>query len=119
MGMWGSGIFEDDLALDIKGSFDRAVKEGKDPREAARGLMQTDLAKEILEEVVEDEWDDGFWEESGGLFFAVATLQLQHGVVTADVKRQTLLAIDAWNRLAEGDAERLAVLAKLRAELEG
>ncbi len=28
MGTWGNGLFEDDLALDIKGEFDRAVADG-------------------------------------------------------------------------------------------
>lgn len=118
MGMWGSGIFDDDLALDIKGWFDRAVAGGMTPQDAARKLMETDLAQEILEEFDEEERDEGFWEESGGLFFAVASLQLDHGVLSPDVKRQTLLAIEAWNELAEGDTDRLAVLAELRARLE-
>src|SRR5262245_17739551 len=117
MGMWGSGIFEDDLALDVKGWFDRAVASGRDPRDVASRLMENDLAREILDELSEEEWDDTFWEESGGLFFAVASLQLDHGVLSPDVKRHTMLAIDAWHRLAEGDADRLAVLAALRARL--
>ena len=118
MGMWGSGIFDDDLALDVKGTFESAVKAGEVASDVARDLMRTDLAREILEEFAEDERDDAFWEESGGLFFAVATLQLEHGVLKADVKRQTLLAIEAWNTLAAGDDERLEALAELRAKLE-
>ena len=118
MGTWGSGIFDDDLALDIKGHFDDEVAGGADPAKAARALMQSELAQEILEEVAEDERDEMFWEESGGLFFAVATLQLEHGVLQKEVRAQTLQAIDHWLVLAEGDEERIAVLKTLEARLK-
>jgi hypothetical protein len=118
MGTWGSGIFDDDLALDIKGHFDDAVAGGTSPAEAAKALMQSELAQEIIEEFSEDERDEMFWEESGGLFFAVATLQLEHGVLQPDVREQTLRAIDHWLALAEGDVERTAMLEALESRLK-
>jgi len=117
MGTWGKAIFDDDLALDIRGAFTDAVQAGEAPGVVASSLMDTELAREILEESVEDEWDEAFWEESGSLFFAVATLQLEEGVLSRDVKRQTLRAIEAWQDIAEGDDEKLEVLDGLRQRL--
>lgn len=117
MGNWASGIFDDDLARDIKGLFEAEVKAGRKPAEVAKGLMQSDLARDILDELDEDEWDEAFWEESGALFFAVAHLQLEHGVLSSEVKRQTLQAIDAWQEIAAGDEERLEVLDDLRGRI--
>jgi hypothetical protein len=118
MGTWGSGIFDDDLALDIKGRFESEVEAGGDPAEVASGLMQSDLAREILEEFDEAERDEAFWEESGALFFAVAHLQLEHGVLSPEVRRLTLQAIEAWKGIAAGDDERLESLDELQARLD-
>jgi len=117
MGSWGNAIFDDDLAMDMRGAFTDAVEAGEAPDVVARGLMETELAREILEEFAEDERDESFWEESGSLFFAVATLQLENDVLSPDVKRQTLDAIEAWQDIAEGDDERLKALAALRRRL--
>lgn len=119
MGRWGDGFFEDDLALDVKGAFEEAVEEGTDPAKAAAALLQSDLANEILDEVTEDERDDAFWEESGGLFYAIATLQLEHDVLQPDVKRLTLEAIE-WElaQLADAPAPaRIDALNVLKARL--
>jgi len=114
MGTWGSAIFDDDLAMDIRSAFTDAVQDGEAPDVVASRLMETELAQEILSEVAEDERDETFWEESGGLFFAVAVLQLEQDVLSRDVRRQTLRAIEAWQDIADGDDEKLEVLDELR-----
>jgi hypothetical protein len=119
MGTWGDGLFEDDLALDVKGHFDRAVAGGATEADAAAGLMQSALAREILEEFAEGDRDDLFWEENRGLFYAIANLQLQHGVLQEEVKRQTLQAIAVERRGLdpERNRERRELLDALEARL--
>ena len=121
MGTWGASLLDDDLALDIRGCFEGALEAGESPEVAARGLMNTEVAREILEEFAEDERDDSFWEESRGLFYAVATIQLAHGVLEDDVRRQTLQAITAERRGLdrEADAERWTILDELETRLGG
>jgi outer membrane biosynthesis protein TonB len=121
MGTWGHGLFEDDLALDVKGTFDRAVAGGASPADAASGLMESELAREVLEEFGEGERDDMFWEENRGLFYAIASLQLEHGVLHEVVRQQTLQAIAVERRGLdpERDRERWELLDVLEAKLSG
>jgi hypothetical protein len=119
MGTWGHGLFDDDLALDVKASFDRAVAEGATPAVAAAGLMEGELAREVLEEFDDADRDDLFWEESRGLFYAVASLQLEHGVLQEVVRQQTLqaLAVERRGLDPERDRARWELLDGLAAQL--
>jgi outer membrane biosynthesis protein TonB len=119
MGTWGHGLFDDDLALDVKGQFDRAVAGGARPAEVAAGLMESELSREVLEEFDSEERDDLFWEESRGLFYAIAVLQLEHGALQEVVRQQTLQAIAVERRALdpERDRERWALLDELEAKL--
>jgi hypothetical protein len=119
MGTWGPGLFDDDLALDVKGTFDRAVAGGASPADAATGLMESELAREILGEFGADERDDMFWEENRGLFYAIASLQLEHGVLQEVVRQQTLQAIAVERRGLdpEQNRERWELLDALEAKL--
>jgi hypothetical protein len=119
MGTWGHGLFDDDLALDVKAGFDRAVAGGAIAAAAAAGLMESELAREILEEFSEDDRDDTFWEESRGLFYAIASIQLEHGVLQEVVRQQTLQAIAVERRGLdpEQDRARWELLDALEAKL--
>jgi hypothetical protein len=119
MGTWGHGLFDDDLALDVKASFDRAVASGASAAEAAAGLMESELAREVLEEFSEADRDDTFWEENRGLFYAIASLQLEHGVLQEVVRQQALQAIAVERRGLdpEQDRARWELLDALEAEL--
>jgi hypothetical protein len=119
MGTWGHGLFDDDLALDVKGHFDRAVAGGASAADAAAGLMESELSREILEEFGADARDDMFWEENRGLFYAIASLQLEHGVLQEVVRQQTLQAIAVERRGLdpEQNRERWEILDALQAQL--
>jgi hypothetical protein len=98
MGTWGDGLFDDDLALDIWAHFEQTVAKGTSAAEAAKGLMESELAREILEEFGTTERDDMFWEENRGLFYAIASIQLEHGVLQEVIRQQTLQAIAVERR---------------------
>lgn len=117
MGRWGHGILDDDSAFDVKGHFDDAVTGGRNPTEAAAGLMETEVAREILDEFDEEERDEMFWEESAGLLHAVAVLQLEHGVVQDDVRHLALEAVEHELQQLHTDDVRVEVLRKLEARL--
>jgi hypothetical protein len=113
MARWGDGFFDDDLASDVKAEFDEAVAAGKDPAKVAARILQTELAREILGEFGEEERDDLFWEESAGLFYAAAILQIEHGVLKPKTRTLALQAIG--HEKAEGVEEKRR---KLLTELE-
>ncbi len=116
MGRWGDSFFADDLASDVRGGFDDAVRSGSSPRDAAAGLLDTDLAREILDEFTEDDRDDMFWEESSGLIFAAAVLQLEHDTLLDETRVLALEAIEA-EREAGADPGRLKLLSELEDRL--
>ena len=117
MGRWGESFFSDDLACDVKADFDDAVAAGKDPAKVAAGILQTELAREILDEFADDERDEMFWEESAGLFYAAAILQMEHNVLKPKTKKLALEAIK--NEKSQGVAgERLTLLSELEAKLK-
>src|SRR5260221_404664 len=93
MARWGDSFFDDDLASDVKANFEEAVAAGKDPAKAAAAILQTELAREILDEFSADERDDAFWEESAGLFYAAAILQIEHGVLKPKTRTLALKAV--------------------------
>jgi hypothetical protein len=117
MSRWGDGFFDDDLASDIKAGFDEAVAGGKDPAKVAARILQTELALEILEEFAEEERDELFWEESAGLFYAAAVLQIEHGVLKPKTRELALQAIH--HEKAQGvEGERLELLSELEKRLQ-
>ena len=114
MGTWGYEIFEDDIALDLRGDFEAAL---------AEGLSVPDATARVLAEygdAVED-FDDG-----PIIAVALAALQLEHGALQPEVRERALAVIDnskgmhGWEEGgAEHAAKRRAVLAALRARLVG
>jgi hypothetical protein len=120
MGRWGDGFFDDDLASDVEAGFDKAVAAGKDPAKVAAGILQTELAREILDEFAEDERDEMFWEESAGLFYAAAILQIEHGTHGTLKPKTRKLALQAISHeKAQGvKGKRLKLLSELEEKLQ-
>jgi hypothetical protein len=119
MGRWGDDLFDDDLALDIQARFEHLVETGTSAKQAAIGLLQSDLAREILDELDPEDRDEMFWEESGAMFLAIASIQIAHDALDPDVTPLALEAI-AHERArldAKRDEVRLAALSSLEARL--
>ena len=109
MGAWGAGIFEDDVAADVAGTW----------QDTAGGpAAATEAVFEEFGEAIEDV-DDG-----PVIFFALASLQLDAGALDKAVKERALASIEPnvrrWEEESSPDdaAERRRVLEDLRQRLE-
>jgi hypothetical protein len=114
LGTWGSGIFEDDLALDVRDAFEGAVERGQGPEGAA---------EEVLHEF-EDSAND--MDEGPVVFLALASLLLDNGVHDHPIisKAREIIAsragLERWEEAGEADLlERRHVYEQLRARLDG
>jgi hypothetical protein len=113
MGAWGTGIFSDDFASDVRADWREAIIEGRDAEEVTAALIQK-YAKPI-----EDDDSKIFW-------FALAAAQMETGRLSPAVRDQALQIIDAGGDVARWAAEdqslarqRERVLAKLAEKLRG
>jgi hypothetical protein len=114
MGSWGSGIFDDDLASDLRDEWQDALERGSSPEEATSKLLAG-----VGSEVADDQ-DDGpvFW-------IALATLQLDAGALQRTVAERATSAIptnlERWRGDADSDdfAERERLLSDLQRRLNG
>jgi hypothetical protein len=112
MGAWGTGIFDDDLALDIKADFEDALD---------NGLTIDAATQQILEEyaeVLEDE------DEGPIIYFALAALQLEQGEIQQIIKSKALHIIstgeslDLWEEAGQDAlAKRQQALLELKTKL--
>ena len=93
------------------------MSNGAEPAATAAAILKSELADEILNEFPEDERDEMFWEESSGLIFAAAVIQLEHGVLQPETKALAIQAIAAEREMG-ADGERLNLLAELEQQLE-
>jgi hypothetical protein len=82
VGAWETGIFDDDLALDIKDIFEEALKENGDIQSATEHILNE------YEDVIEDE-DDG-----PIVYLALGVLQLEHGSIQPEIKEQVIDIIE-------------------------
>jgi hypothetical protein len=113
MGAWGNGILQDDVAADIQINFEDALAEGLSAEEATeRALMDSPWAL--------DDWDDG-----PTSYMALAALQLQHGVLTPEIREKAIgaaiseAAVDRWQGSpADKVAARKSVLRQFQDILE-
>ena len=109
MGVWGTGIFEDDAAADVRGEWEAAVASGSSVSDATAELIGGLGADFIPDE------DDGpvFW-------IALAALQLEAAEVMPDVAARAIEAIPAnlsrWRE--ESSAEDFAAREQVLGELE-
>lgn len=65
--IWDTGVFDDDIAMDINAEFDDAIEEGITVKEATKQILET------FQDVLEDE------EEAPIVYLALAALQLEKG----------------------------------------
>jgi len=109
MGAWGTGIFEDDVAADVRGEWEDAVGSGSSVSDATAALIGG-LGADFIPDV-----DDGpvFW-------IALAALQVEAGEVAPDVAARAVEAIPAnlsrWRE--EATAEDLAAREQVLGALE-
>jgi hypothetical protein len=110
--MAGTGLFSDDLSLDIRDHYRELLERGVDDADATRQTLDKYQA---------------YLEEDGGVaLIALAVTQSTLGRLDADVRDRALVLIDAGATLAVWAADspallsrRRAVLAKARAQLTG
>lgn len=112
MGVWGTGIFDDDLAMDIQGEFEEALDEGLSVKEATQRIL------EDFEDVLEDE------DEGPIVYLVLAVLQLEQDELQPEIRQKALKIIEfgqglaRWEEAGEEEmAERKQVLEDLKAKL--
>lgn len=109
MGSWGTGLFADDMALDIKDEYIKYFREGKSPEEIVALLK-----KEF--QIQDNNDDDFFW-------VCLSVVQWDHGHLTAHVKERALTGLSClwdpgvWERPADM-AKRKALEEKVKTKLE-
>ncbi len=114
MGTWGTGIFDDDLALDIRTSFEGAIRGGASVEEATK-LVQEEYAGSL---------DDP--DEAAVVYLVLAALQNRHGGLQDSIRRKALsiiahgVDIARWQESGESVVEgRQRTLEELRVSLTG
>jgi hypothetical protein len=112
MGTWGEGIFEDDLALDIRAAFDELLEQG---------IPITQVITPLIRKYREAVGDD---DEGPVVWLTLAAVLLDRGSMDEHVRAKAIEVIDSeagLRRWAEAGADELAtrkaVLAQLRANL--
>lgn len=113
MGTWGTAIFSDDLALDVKSDFKRKIGFGKSSEQATL---------EILKEYADSLNDI---DENSIVWLALAATQTQLGYLLDTVKVQALEIIENGNDLRKWESnksdykKREQALNKLKIKLNG
>lgn len=113
MGAWGTGLYSDDFALDVKSEFLDAINSGKPYREAFEELKKT-----YVDNTHDDDPDiPVFW-------FVCADILWKKGRLDDDIKHTALAYIESnsdverWNLESPAlGKKRKAVLEKLKAKL--
>ena len=113
MGAWGTGLYSDDFALDVKSEFLDAINSGKPYREAFEELKKT-----YVDNTYNDDPDiPVFW-------FVCADILWKKGRLDEDIKQTALAYIESnsdverWNLESSAlGKKRKTVLEKLKAKL--
>jgi hypothetical protein len=111
MGAWGTAVFSDDTACDVRDSYIDLLGDGLSGPEATKKLV--------------GEWSKSLEDpdEAPVFWLALAATQWKYGRLETHVLRQALSAIDGGSDLARWDvgsrdySKRRAVLERLRAQL--
>jgi hypothetical protein len=113
MGTWGTAVFSDDFALDVRDAWRDALIETRDESAAFAAVAET-----FKDEIGGDPEDASvFW-------LALAAAQMETGRLRDDVRERAVAIIDRGDDLARweeiaGRRQRAKVLERLRAKLEG
>ena len=108
MGAWGAGIFSDDTTLDIKDEYQALLAFGT-PEDEAYQLVKGSF----LPDLYGGDEESLFW-------FAVGTIQQKYGILTDEVRENTILCIDSGEDLKnweDGDPKSLKKREKVLVEL--
>lgn len=112
MGAWGAGIYQDDVALDVKEEYIELLKKGKSKEEANQEIIDNNT------DYLEDE------EDMVPMILALADTQWNYGRLMKEVKENALNLINSGEALKpwEDDKKlkkrRMEVLEKLKNKLE-
>lgn len=116
MGAWGTAIFSDDMASDVREEYRDLLREGYEGSEVVAALID-----EYAEIIADPEEAAPFW-------LALAATQSKLGRLEEDVRQKALQVIDSgedlkrWEGLGASRSDlrkRQGVLATLRTQLEG
>jgi hypothetical protein len=111
MGVWGTALFSDDTASDIRGDYVDYLGDG---------LTGPEATARVLSEYKSSLSDP---DEYGVVWLALAAVQWKYGRLEPDVLKQALAVIDSgsdlrrWTADTPDHAKRKAVLEKLRAQI--
>lgn len=115
MGTWGTGLYSNDLALDLKGTYMRLLKEGKTKEEIER------LTIEQYEDTMECEGED---DEIIDAWLVLADLEWKYGRLSEKVKARAFgylesgKALESWEECSKTDyKKRQQVLEQLKEKL--
>ncbi|WP_109485572.1 DUF4259 domain-containing protein [Occallatibacter savannae] len=112
MGAWGTGIFQDDTACDVRDSYRDYLGEGMSGPEATARIL-----KELGAGLMADR------HEAGVVWMALAAAQWKKGRLEDETKAQALRVIESgtdlerWSAGTKDYAKRKAALEKLREQL--
>ncbi len=113
MGVWGAGLYQDDVALDIKEQYVEVLREGKNKEEASL---------EVIEICID------YFQDADDMIPAILTLadmEWKYGKLMPDVKESALELIESGTALKPFEdnkreyKKRIEVLQKLKEKLEG
>ena len=93
MGMWGFGLYQNDMALDIQGEFEEMFKNGKSPQEITDALME-----EYSSAIGDAEEEPLFW-------YGLADTQWNLGVLLPRIREKALCWIDMDGGLFKNQIE--------------
>jgi hypothetical protein len=111
MGVWGTGIFQDDTATDLRDDYGQLLGDGLTPSAAKARILET----------FKSSFADP--DESTVAWLALAAVQWQRGRLDPDTLQHALTIIDSGSNLTRWDTnpndreKRKAVLEKLRAQI--
>lgn len=112
MGTWSTGIFDDDIAIDVKAEFDETITEGISVKEA------TKMDLESFEDVLEDD-------DAPIVYLTIAVLQIKKGTIQKNIKEKALEIIESGHGLDRLEilggnevSNRIVVINKLRDKLK-
>jgi hypothetical protein len=112
VGVWGTGLFSDDLACDVRDQYRELLEDGVEDGEATRVVLEKFAA---------------YFEERNGIaWLALAVTQSKIGRLDPDIRNRALAVLDRGADLEVWTqenpklvAKRRAVLEKVRAQLTG
>lgn len=111
MGVWGTGIFDDDIACDVRAHYADGLGEGRTGPQVTQWIL--------------NEYEDLLADlgEAGVIWLALAAVQWKHGRLEAETLERALQVIDSgsdldrWEEGSENLKSRKAVLEKLRKQI--